>query len=275
MIVIQADLHPEELHLMPILASTPMTGLTAHTLAAFASNYLWLLQAGDSAIVVDPGDADVIDRALQELGLTLAAILLTHHHADHIGGAAALASRARCPVFGPVDTRIPMVTHACAEGDIVSVSGFPPIAVWHVPGHTRTHLAFLVADAIFVGDTLFGAGCGRVFEGEYSDLHGSLQRIAALPAHTRVFCAHEYTRANLAFAAAVEPQNPAILARLNDLSDGRPSVPFVLADEFASNMFLRCDEDSVRAAASRESGHDLHDAMDVFAALRQWKNVYV
>ncbi len=272
--MIQADLHPEELQSMPILASTPLAHLTVHTLPAFADNYLWLLQAGDAAVAVDPGDAEVVERALQALGLRLAAILLTHHHPDHIGGAAALASRRPCPVFGPADARIPMVDRICVDGDRVPVTGFPPITAWHLPGHTRTHLAYLVDGAIFVGDTLFGAGCGRVFEGETADLHASLQRIAGLPAATKVFCAHEYTRANLAFGAAVEPRNAAIATRLQALSDGRPSVPFPLAGEFESNVFLRCDEVSVREATSRQCGRDLNEPVDVFVALRQWKNAY-
>jgi len=259
---------------MPILASTQVADLTVHTLPAFADNYLWLLQSGRRAIAVDPGDAEVVADALQSLGLELAALLLTHHHPDHIGGAAALRSNASCPVFGPNDARMPMVTQACADGDVVRIEGFPEITVWHVPGHTRTHLAYRVADAIFVGDTLFGGGCGRVFEGEAADLHASLQRIARMPGATRVFCAHEYTRANLRFAEVVEPDNPALRARIDRLADGGASVPFPLAGELESNVFLRCDHPKVREAVCRHVDRDLQDSAEIFSALRQWKNVH-
>ena len=259
---------------MPVPASLPIAGLLAHRLPAFADNYLWLLQSGTRAIAVDPGDAEVVARALAAHGLALAAILLTHHHPDHVGGVATLVSRHGCPVYGAADPRLPQVTEVVGDGDRIRVAGFPEILVWHVPGHTRSHLAFLLPGAIFVGDTLFGAGCGRVFEGETRELHDSLQRIATLPDSTLVFCAHEYTRANLAFAAAVEPGNPAIASRRAALTTEQPSVPFTLATERESNVFLRCAEATVRAAVSRQAQRALVQPSDVFVALRQWKNAH-
>lgn len=260
---------------MVITATTPLAGMHAHALPAFADNYLWLLQAGADAIVIDPGDDAPINRALADLSLTLRAILITHHHPDHIGRLAPLAARHACPVFGPRDVRIEHITQFVDEGDQVNVAGFPPFAVWHVPGHTRSHVAYLSGDAIFVGDTLFGAGCGRVFEGEPASLFASLQRIASLPADTLVFCSHEYTRANLAFGHAVEPGNPAIAARRIELADGRASVPFRISGELASNVFLRCAQPEVVRAAERQAQSSLTKPVDVFAALRLWKNSYV
>lgn len=273
--MIQASQPSEELRAMPIPASLPVAGLQVHRLPAFVDNYLWLLQSAGQALAVDPGDAGVIDQALARLDLKLAGILVTHHHPDHVGGVPALAARHACSVFGPNDARIPDITRVVGEGDRVRVAGFPDIEVWHVPGHTRSHLAYRLPGAIFVGDTLFGAGCGRVFEGDARDLHRSLQRIAALPDDTWVFCAHEYTRANLAFAAAVEPGNAALGERLAALADGSPSVPFLLVGERASNVFLRCDQPAVRDSAIRHAQQPLGQPSDVFIALRQWKNVYV
>lgn len=257
---------------MPI--PTPIThhGLTLHGVPAFDDNYLWLLCNDRDAIAVDPGDASPIRSALRDLDRRLAAILVTHHHGDHIGGADELARAFDCPVFGPDDARIAAVTHPCDEGDVLHVPGFPDIAVWAVPGHTRSHLAFHLAPWMFVGDTLFGGGCGRVFDGDVASLFASLQRIAALPADTWICCAHEYTRANLRFALHVEPGHAATQARLAALDDGCASVPFRLGDEHASNIFLRCHEPAVRAAVHAQAGITHDDPCTVFAALRQWKN---
>lgn len=248
--------------------------MVVHRLPALTDNYLWLLQSGTRALAVDPGDAEVVASALAAHGLALEAILVTHHHPDHVGGVATLVASHGCSVYGADDARMPMVNRCVGEGDTIRLADFPEISVWHVPGHTRTHLAFLIPGAIFVGDTLFGAGCGRVFEGEARELHDSLQRIATLPDATLVFCAHEYTRANLAFAIAVEPDNPAIAARLAAIDPARPSVPFVLAAERESNVFLRCAEESVRTAVSRQAQRAMLAPPDVFAALRQWKSVH-
>ena len=260
---------------MPPFARTPLAGLTVHAVTAFADNYLWLLQAQQRAIAIDPGDADAVHDALQALGLTLDAIFITHHHRDHIGGLQALAARWRCPVFGPDDSRIEGIDRPCRDGDRIARDGFPEFEVWQVPGHTRTHLAYRLDDAIFVGDTLFGGGCGRIFEGDAAQLHASLQRIAALPGTTLVFCSHEYTRANLAFAAVVEPGNAAVAERVRRLDPQRPSVPFALAGELDSNVFLRCGKPPVRAAAEAHFGASFADTGAVFAAVRRWKDSHV
>lgn len=260
---------------MAILATTVLAGMRAHALPAFSDNYIWLLEADGKAIVLDPGDDLPIISALTARNLALKAILVTHHHPDHVGRLAALAAQSRCPVFGPVDARIPEVTHHVRDGDVITVAGFPDFAVWAVPGHTRSHLAYRTSDAIFVGDTMFAAGCGRVFEGEAAELYRSLVRIGALPGDTQVFCSHEYTRSNLAFAMAVEPGNAAIRTRRDALRDGVPSVPFSLTGEHASNVFLRCTAPTVVQSAERHAGHALVDGEAVFAVLRSWKNHHV
>jgi hydroxyacylglutathione hydrolase len=261
---------------MTVLATTQFDDFRVHAVPAFSDNYLWLLETTAGAVVFDPGDAGPVTRALAELACPLLSILVTHHHPDHIGGIATLKQQWNCPVFGPDDPRIPTITDVVAEGASIDLPGLPAFDVWHVPGHTRTHLAYLTAGAIFVGDTLFGAGCGRVFEGPMSDLYRSLHRIAGLPGDTLVFCSHEYTAANLRFAATVEAGNGAYQRRLAAMSDGRPSVPFRLAAEFDSNVFLRCDRDTVRQAVAEHAGIPRNADEDlIFAALRQWKNEHV
>jgi len=254
--------------------------LTVEPIAAFDDNYIWLLrEGGDRRVaVVDPGDADPVLARLDAEGLELAAILITHHHYDHTGGVAEL--QARWPgarVIAPVDSRIRDATERVADGDRVDVPGQrTPFAVWAVPGHTSTHIAYLAGDALFCGDTLFAAGCGRVFDGSFEQLAASLRRIAALPPRTRCYCAHEYTLANLGFAAWVEPHSGAVAARTESArrqrDAGRPTVPSTLAEELATNPFLRVGEPAVVAAAERFAGRPLPDDTAVFTALRRWKD---
>ena len=250
---------------------------------AFADNYVWLLREGRAAVVVDPGDAAPVQAYLDREGLDLAAIVATHHHGDHVGGIEALVARRQVPVYGPARETIPARTRALREGDGVVLEELGlELLVLDVPGHTAGHIAYTgrVADApvLFCGDTLFAAGCGRIFEGTPATMWTSLSKLAALDPATRVFCAHEYTLANLRFAAAVEPANAALAqrrARDAALRDrGQPTVPSTIADELATNPFLRAGEPAVRAAAEAHAGRLLDGDVAVFAALRAWKNGY-
>lgn len=252
---------------------------------AFRDNYIWLVVSGGNAAVVDPGDAVPVLAALRERRLTLTAILNTHHHGDHVGGNAALLEHRRVPVFGPARENIPGRTDALAEGDRVSIPGVGlSLAVLDVPGHTSGHIAYVGArtdggpPVAFVGDTLFAAGCGRVFEGTAEDMTTSLAKISALDAATQIYCAHEYTLSNLRFASAVEPNNEALRARVlreqHKRELGEPTVPSTLADEWATNPFLRSSHPDVRAMAQARAGHELANDAEVFAVIRGWKDQF-
>ena len=251
--------------------------LRAIALPAFQDNYIWLLGGPDGdVVVVDPGDDAPVHAAIAR-GLRPVALLLTHHHADHVGGAARLQAALGIPAYGPEDERIPGDVVRVRDGDRVEVPalgvGFDVLAV---PGHTRSHLAFHGAGHLFCGDTLFSLGCGRMFEGEPAQMLASLERLAALPGDTAVCCGHEYTEANGRFARAVEPDNPAREAWLSQVAalrrEGRPSLPSTLATEREGNPFLRVDQPGVRAGLARHLGHAPADRVAAFAALRQWKD---
>jgi hydroxyacylglutathione hydrolase len=250
-------------------------------LPAFDDNYIWMLHDGSEALVVDPGDAAPVAAALDAGRLNLAAILVTHHHADHVGGVDALRGRLRGPVYGPARERIPMPFEPLNDGDAIDVLGLR-FAVIDVPGHTAGHIAYFAAQAtpapiLFCGDTLFSAGCGRLFEGTPAQMHASLERLAALPGDTRVCCAHEYTLSNLKFAQAVEPGNAAQADYAAwcraQRAEGRFTLPSTVARERAVNPFLRCGDNAV-ANSARQHGAASDDPTAVFAALRQWKNEF-
>jgi hydroxyacylglutathione hydrolase len=262
--------------------------LTVLTVPAFKDNYLWLIHDGVHAAAVDPGDGQPILDALRANGLTLTAILLTHHHADHIGGVPQLLAEYSVPVFGPRGDGITGLSRPLGEGDRVQVPGLPlELSVLDVPGHTRGHIAYVRNDGpdaggahwLFCGDTLFGAGCGRLFEGTPEQMTASLGKLAALPDDTLVYCAHEYTLSNLRFAEAVEPGNRALKMRIEADSQARgthlPTIPSNIAIEKATNPFLRYTEpaivDSLVAAGRLQPGAP---AVAAFAALREWKNVF-
>jgi hydroxyacylglutathione hydrolase len=257
--------------------------LTLTPLPAFDDNYLWLLDNGREALVVDPGDAAPVTAALDARRLTLTGILLTHHHGDHVGGVNALRDRLQGPIYAPAREKMPEPVQRMHGGDTVELLGLR-FAVLDVPGHTAGHIAYFAevpnADPLlFCGDTLFSAGCGRLFEGSPAQMHASLQALAALPGATRVCCAHEYTLSNLRFAREVDPANPALAAYAawceQERAAGRPTLPGRVGTERQINPFLRCAEPALRESARRHAPLKLPAApspVDVFATLREWKN---
>ena len=250
--------------------------MTLSPLSAFEDNYIWTLRDDDGgAIVVDPGEAGPV-LAGADAGLRPTAILLTHHHGDHVGGVAALLDRwPDLPVFAPEDDRIPVATHRVGDGERIAAGG-RVFEVLSVPGHTVSHIAFHGHGLLFCGDTLFSLGCGRMFEGTPAQMLGSLDRLAALPGDTRVCCGHEYTLSNAAFARVVEPDNPVLARRIEEAQamrqSGRPTLPTTLAGECAANPFLRVDTPAVRAAVASQLGHSAGGRVEAFAALRRWKD---
>ncbi|HLO63787.1 MAG TPA: hydroxyacylglutathione hydrolase [Azonexus sp.] len=241
---------------------------------AFKDNYIWLLTQGKSAYVVDPGDAAPVQARLEADGLTLEGILITHHHPDHQGGVAELAARWPVKVYAPGNESITGRTHPLSGGESIDVLG-QRVQVMAVPGHTLGHLAYYVDGALFCGDTLFGAGCGRLFEGSPEQMSASLDSIAALPGSTLIYCAHEYTQMNLPFALAVEPENEAVQDRAARVAArraaGHATVPLTLSEEAATNPFLRCTQPAVVQAALRHGATD-SGKVAVFAAIRGWRN---
>lgn len=246
---------------------------------AFADNYIWLLTAGGTACaVVDPGDAEPVLKTLEDQGLDLRYILLTHHHPDHTGGVSDLLEKYSARVFAPDDRRISFAHHVCTQGDVVSLPDLKAeFRVLEVPAHTRTHIAFYGENVLFSGDTLFSIGCGRLFEGTAEDMQQSLDKLAALPAATRVYCAHEYTQSNCAFALQVEPENAALRARADEVNHlraaGRITLPTTLGEELASNPFMRTRENGVLEAA-RKIDPQAAPGSSTMAVIRAWKDSF-
>ncbi|PLW68884.1 hydroxyacylglutathione hydrolase [Pseudohalioglobus lutimaris] len=259
--------------------------LNIEPIPAFNDNYIWLVtRPGESgAFVVDPGDAAVVEAALAARQLQLAGILITHHHFDHVGGVLQLRETHDPVVYGPFNPAIEGVDVRVAAGDQVEVLG-AAFEVMEVPGHTLDHIAYFArsddsaqdSPVLFCGDTLFAAGCGRLFEGTPAMMHASLQALVALPADTRVYCAHEYTLANLAFAEAVEPENAELAERLRQAratrEQGEPTVPSTLSLELDTNPFVRCQQPAVLDSLRSQGKLQGTDAEAVFAAVRGWKD---
>lgn len=253
--------------------------LHVQPIPAFSDNYIWLLtEKSGNAVVVDPGDADPVLERLEEAGLRLTAVLVTHHHYDHTGGLEDLAAAyPDLRVYGPRDDRIAGLTDRLGADDQIRPAGLSThFTVMEVPGHTSSHIAYLGAGKLFCGDTLFAAGCGRVFDGTFEQLARSLAHIAALPEETLCYCAHEYTLANLGFAAWVEPDSAALAERteseMQRRERGEPTVPSTLDLELRTNPFLRTDVSNVVAAAEAFAGRRLESRTQVFTALRRWKD---
>ncbi|GAB4296225.1 MAG: hydroxyacylglutathione hydrolase [Methylophaga sp.] len=255
--------------------------LTVHTIKAFQDNYIWLIQAENSqkVLIVDPGDAIPVLEALEKMHLSPAAILITHHHADHTGGITAILNHYTVPVFAPANESVPAVTHPLQDtGELALSPDFPPFRILATPGHTAGHICYLTENKLFCGDTLFAGGCGRLLGGSAEQLFNSLQQLKQLPAETEVYCAHEYTEANLRFAETVDPGNKALQQRIINTrrtrKQGLPTVPSLMADELATNPFLRSHLPEIKKAAEQFAGRPLSDSQDVFTTLRHWKDVF-
>ena len=255
--------------------------LTLIPIPAFADNYLWLLHDGQQALVVDPGDAAPVQRVLQENELQLAAILVTHHHADHTGGVDVLRNQTGAQVFGPANERIPKPYAPLREGGSIKALGLD-FQILDVPGHTSGHIAYYTPDMngrplLFCGDTLFSGGCGRLFEGTPAQMLASLDKLAALPGNTATCCTHEYTLSNLRFAVAVDPANTALAAYQAHCEKLRqqhqPTLPTSIAQELLINPFLRIRHSALISSAQHFDAA-ARDDVSVFAALRQWKNQF-
>jgi hydroxyacylglutathione hydrolase len=256
--------------------------LDVRPIPAFRDNYIWMIRGVDApqaVAVVDPGDARPVLAALEAGALKLEAILATHHHADHVGGIAELVAATGARVFGPARERLPVACERLAAGGQARIAALGlEFGVLDVPGHTAGHIAFTGHDALFCGDTLFSAGCGRLFEGTAEQMLASLDALAELPDDTRVFCGHEYTEANLKFALAADPGNSAIMDYVKRAAavrgEGRPTLPSTIGLEKHVNPFLRTRHETVKSSAERHAGRMLPTPAAVFAEIRSWKDTF-
>ncbi len=247
---------------------------------ALSDNYIWLLfnPHTNHAWIVDPGESAPVLRELKQRHLQLQGIFITHHHHDHSGGTKELKQHfPHIKVYASKQSTLPFITHPLQEGEMVSCDDIELKAL-AIPGHTLDHTAFYNADMVFCGDTLFSFGCGRVFEGTPAQMYHSLAKLKNLNPHTKIYCGHEYTRANLQFAKAVLPNNPFIIEKLIEIeklrAENSPTLPSVLKQELLLNPFLRCEDPIIIQAAEKHSNTTLKDPAEVFATLRAWKNSF-
>ena len=260
--------------------SPPAVGLQVTPISAFTDNYIWLIHAPtqpQQVVAVDPGDASAVLMALQDQHLQLGGILITHHHADHVGGVLELLRHYNVPIYGPATETLPGAPQRVSDGDTVTLTELGlEFEVLDIPGHTAGHVAYLGHNSLFCGDTLFSAGCGRLFEGTPAQMTTSLTRLSTVPADTRVYCTHEYTLANLCFALTVEPNNQVAQQHFQQAqalrSKGLPTLPSSIGMEMQINPFMRLHIPSVQNAAARQADNPLRRAVDVFTVLRQWKD---
>lgn len=254
--------------------------LTIYSIPAFTDNYIWIIVDDNTknAIVVDPGDAKPVLDFLQQHDYVLQAILVTHKHFDHSGGVEELLS---CfpdiPVYANKIENMLHTTHFTFECEVIKIPHFPlEFKVFDIPAHTAGHVAYYAAPFLFCGDTLFTAGCGRLFEGTAAEMFSSLQKLMKLPDETQVYCGHEYTLSNIRFALQVEPNNDALKKRFSEAEKARslnqPTVPSTLLLEKLTNPFLRCDNREIIDAVSKQANTKCETAVEVFQALREWKN---
>ena len=257
--------------------------IQVHPIHAFNDNYIWIIHNKDHAVVVDPGDALPVLRYLDDNNLHLIAILITHHHNDHVGGNAALLEKFSVPVYGPANESIATLTHHISEGEKVQLDKLSlSLSVLDVPGHTAGHIAYHGSinknSVLFCGDTLFVCGCGRIFEGTAPQMYVSLQKLVNLPDETLVYCTHEYTLSNINFSRTVDPNNTTLKEleiKMQDLRHrGIPTLPSSIATERTNNPFLRCDQPEIILSVSNHVDKTLLEPVEVFAALRQWKNTF-
>lgn len=258
--------------------------LTVTPIPAYSDNYIWAIRhsARDTVYIVDPGDSEPVEHYLREQSVELAGILVTHRHWDHVTGIAPLVAAYAVEVIGPACEEIPQVTQSVGEGNAFQLWQDVRVDVMETPGHMPEHISYFCRDDdsawLFCGDTLFSAGCGRIFSGSLQALKFSLDRLKQLPSHTRVCCAHEYTLANLEFARAVEGNTPAIRERLAEVEarrkNNQPSLPSTIGAELRFNPFLRCNESGVIAGAEKQAGRRLNGEQDVFGVIREWKNTF-
>lgn len=248
---------------------------------ALRDNYIWVLrrEGSDSAVAVDPGESAPLQDYLENAHLNLTDILITHHHPDHTGGIEPLVSRWDARVHAPANERtaIACTTNSVTDGETVALESLGiELQVIEIPGHTLGHVAYWGHDCLFCGDTLFSAGCGKIFEGNAQQMYDSLSQLSALPKSTKVYCGHEYTCRNLAFALAVEPENPPARQRLEEAEsaqrNGRPTLPSSMGTELEINPFLRCDQASVIQAAAGYADRKMKSRIDTLATLRAWKD---